>query len=224
MVVPAAAPANADADAETGSTVGRFTPMTVGFVDDGKGLGHSPYSITDLHVDDQVGLAGLQRMDIHFFRNIGDFGIQTRRFDVIRNHARYVDADDAVAAQGNLFRIDDDFDFVHEFFRIAVDKGRIIAGLQFPGTAFILGDEIVAHEDVRCRIIGLYMIDVIADEVLIDAEIVAANESRRLGRQILQQSRDLIVGTPFQDVKVIEVLDIDRRVCQDDGCPLPVCP
>ena len=62
------------------------------------------------------------------------------------------------------------------------------------------------------------MIEVIADEVLIDAEIVAANESRRLGRQILQQSRDLIIGTPFQDVKVIEVLDINRRVCQDDGC------
>lgn len=68
------------------------------------------------------------------------------------------------------------------------------------------------------------MIEVIADEVLIDAEIVAANESRRLGRQILQQSRDLIVGTPFQDVKVIEVLDIDRRVCQDDGCRFSVLP
>ncbi len=68
VVVPAA-PANADADAHTGSAVGRFTPMTVGFVDDGKGLGYSPYSITDFHVDDQVGLCG-PVADGYSFRNL----------------------------------------------------------------------------------------------------------------------------------------------------------
>lgn len=95
-----------------------------------------------------------------------------------------MDADDAVTAQGNLLRIDDDFDLIHELFRIAINQGRIVTGLQFPSTAFIFGDEIIACKDVGYRIIGLDMIKVIADEVLVDAEIVAANEACRLGRQI----------------------------------------
>ena len=177
MVVPAAAPADADAYADTRAAMGRFTRMAVGFIDNGNRLGHSAHSVTDLDVDDQVGLAGLHGMNIHFFRNIGDFRIQTRRFDVIGYHPRYMDADDAVAAQGDLLRIDDDFDLIHQFFCIAINQGRIVAGLQFPGAAFILGDEIITYEDVGYRIIGLDVIKVIADDILVDAEIIAANEA-----------------------------------------------
>ena len=36
-------------------------------------------------------------------------------------HPRYMDADDAVAAQGDLLRIDDDFDLIHELFCIAIN-------------------------------------------------------------------------------------------------------
>ena len=51
------------------------------------------------------------------------------------------------------------------------------------------------------RIIGLDVIKVIADDILVDAEIIAANEACRLGRQILQKSRHFIIGTPFEDIK-----------------------
>ena len=94
-------------------------------------------------------LPALTGDDIHLIGDLRHLGVQAGQLNVVGEHARHVNPDDAVAAQGDFLGINDDFRLFQQIFRAAVNHRRVACRFETPYAAFILGEEVISLLNVR---------------------------------------------------------------------------